>query len=184
MSADDCNIQEYKNADDADPAGKIPYHSRSSFSSDDLPYLDVEATRAWPTSTPEAAEALAFIAGTHAVCPLPAYDQNGVAIEPRVYARRLEGATVIMRFNLDHYVIWNKKDKNRAPTDTFSATLVQLRIIIPPPGRDPVTPRKRKISKEDKYFGSFTPRKLFKKDDNDSDKENGEPSTKRSRLTE
>jgi hypothetical protein len=145
--------------------------------------LDVAATRAWPTTTPEAAEALSWVAETHAVCPLPAYDQNGVVIEPRSYAHRLGGATVIARFELSHFVIRNKKQRDNAPTDTFSARIVQLRVIIPPPAAQPVTPRKRKVLPSDDYFGSFTPHKDFKKDDDNNDNDQGGPPVKRLRLT-
>lgn len=123
-----------------------------------------------------------MIAETHSVCPLPAYDQNGVAMEPRSYIRRLEGATVIMRFELHHYLIRNKKEKYSSPIDAFSARVVQLRVIIPPPTQSPVTPRRRKILPSDNYFGSFTPQKKPRKDDDDSDKENSEPPAKRSRV--
>ena len=135
-------------------------------------YLDIAATRDWPTSSPKAAEDLAALAETHAVCPLPAYDQNGVLIEPRWYARRLEGATVILRFELNHYLIRDPRNRKEKPTDTFSARLVQLRVIIPPPAASPATPRKRKVLPSDNYFGSFTPRKNPKDGDDDDDKEN------------
>lgn len=148
----------------------------------DVIHLDVAATRAWPTSTPEAAEALAAVSETHAVCALPAYDQNGQLIEPQLYTRRLGGATAILRFELNHYVIRNKKNKKELPTDTFSARLVQLRVIIPPSAATPVTPRRRRLLPSDDYFGSFTPRKDFKRDDDDSEKENGRGPVKRLRI--
>ena len=127
-------------------------------------------TRAWPTSTPKAAEALAAAAETHQVHPLPGYDQNGVLLEPLYYVKRLEGATVIARFELTHYLI--RKGKDKRAVDTFSARVVQLRVILPPPGASPATPRKRKVLMTDMYFGSFTPTKRGR-DDEDDDKENG-----------
>lgn len=129
-------------------------------------------TRAWPTSTPEAAEALAAAAETHQVNPLPAYDQNGVLLEPQYYGKRLDGATVIARFGLTHHLI--RKGKDKRAVDTFSARIVQLRIILPPPGAGPATPRKKKVLLHDIYFGSFTPTKRGR-DDKDDDKENGPP---------
>ena len=142
----------------------------------DASYSDVATTRAWSTTTPEAAEALALITETHAVCPLPAYDKNGVIIEPRAYGCRLEGVMVIIRFELNHYVIRNKKHKNDIPTDAFSARVIQLRVIIPPPAAHPVTPQKRNLLPSNNYFGAFTPHKNFKKDEDGSDEEKGGPS--------
>jgi len=131
--------------------------------------VDVAYTRAWPTSTPEAAEALAAAAETHSVNPLPAYDQNGVLVEPLQYNRRLDGATVIIRFELYHYLIRNK---GKPAVDTFSARVVQLRIVLPPPGASPATPRKKKLLPHDTYFGSFTP-KRGRDDEDDDDNEDG-----------
>ena len=91
------------------------------------------------------AKALVLIAETHAVCLLPAYNQNGVIIEPRVYGRQLEGAMVIIQLKLNHYVIRNKKHKNDMPTDTFSARVIQLCVIIPPPAAHLVTPQKHNL---------------------------------------
>lgn len=90
---------------------------------------------------------------------------------------------MIIRFELTHYLIRNsKQDKKERPTDTFSARLVQLRVIIPPPAASPATPRKRKLLPSDNYFGTFTPKKNPKDDDNDdSGKENGAP-TKRLKV--
>lgn len=137
--------------------------------------LDVAYTRSWPTSTPEAAEALAAAAETHQVHPLPAYDQNGVLLEPQYYGRRLDGATVVARFELTHYLI--RKGKDGRAVDTFSARIVQLRVILPPPGACPATPRKKKVLPHDTYFGSFTPTKRGR-DDEDDDKENHKPTAK------
>lgn len=136
-------------------------------------------TRAWPTSTPEAAEALAAAAETHQVNPLPAYDQNGRLLEPQYYTKRLDGATVAIRFELNHFLIYKGKDQRAV--DTFSARLVQIRIILPPPGACPATPRKKKVALHDNYFGSFTPTKRGR-DDDDSDKENGPPAAKTMRY--
>ena len=127
--------------------------------------LDVAYTRTWPTSTPEAAKALAVAAETHQVNPLPAYDQNGVLLEPQYYSKRLDGATVVLCFELTHYLI-HKKDQHAI--DTLSAHIVQLRIILPLPRSSPTTPRKKKIPLHDNYFGTFTPTKRRRGDDNDN----------------
>ena len=139
-------------------------------------HVDVAYTRAWPTSSPEAANALAVAAETHSVNPLPAYDLNGVLVEPQYYTKRLDGATVIIRFELNHYLI---RSKDKPSVDTFSARVVQLRVILPPPGASPATPRKKKVLPRDDYFGSFTPTKRGRGDEDDEnsddDKENGRP---------
>ena len=127
-------------------------------------------TRSWPTSTPTAAEALAAAASTHQVNPLPAYDQNGVLLEPQYYTKRLDGATVVIRFELNHYAI-QQKDKKRI-VDTLSARIIQIRVILPPPGACPATPRKKKTALHDTYFGSFTPTK-HRRDDDDDDGDKG-----------
>lgn len=137
-------------------------------------YPDIAYTRAWPTSTPEAAEALASAAATHQVNPLPGYDQNGVLLEPQYYGKRLDGATVVIRFELYHYLI--HKGKESRTTDIFSARVVQVRVILPPVGACPATPRKKRVQMHDNYFGSFTPTKR-RRDDDDDNKEN-EPSAK------
>lgn len=151
-----------------DPAGKSLKVPSSTVHSCCL-LADVAYTRAWPTSTPEAAEALAVAAETHSINPLPAYDQNGVLIEPQYYMKRLDGATVILRFELTHYLI--RKGKDKQAVDTFSARVVQIRVILPPPGACPATPRKKKVLMHDDYFGTFTPTKRSR-DDDDDDKEN------------
>lgn len=89
--------------------------------------------------------------------------------------RHLDGATVVIRFELFHYLIRNGRD--RPATDTFSARVVQVRVILPPPGQSPATPRKKKVLPRDDYFGSFTPTKRGRDDDDDDDdKENHRPS--------
>lgn len=135
--------------------------------------LDVAYTRAWPTLTPKAAEALAAAAETHSINPLPTYDQNAVLVELQYYTRRLDGATVILRFELTHYLI--RKGKDEPAVDTFSAHVVQVRIILPPAGASPATPRKKKLLPHDMYFGTFTPTKRSRDDDDEDDKENERP---------
>lgn len=105
---------------------------------------------------------------------MPGYDQNGVLPEPQYYTKCLDGATVIIRFELTHYLI--RKGKDQAAVDTFSARIVQLRIILSPPGASPTTPGKKKVLPHDNYFGSFTPTKCGRDDDDDDNKENDCPS--------
>lgn len=127
-------------------------------------------TSEWPTSNPDAEEALAKLVPSHCVNPLPAYDQNGILLEPSLYTCRLDGATVIIRFNLSHHLIRGKEGERSV--DAFSARVVQIRIVRPPPTALPVTPRRRKLLPTDDYFGSFTPTKRARYDDNDNNKGN------------
>lgn len=122
-------------------------------------------TRDWPTSNPDTKEALAKLVATHCVNPLPAYDQNAILIEPYLYTRRLDGATVIIRFNLSHHLICKKGER---PIDTFSGRVVQIRVVRPPPTALPATPRKKKLLPTDDYFGSFTPTKRPRYDEDDN----------------
>lgn len=46
----------------------------------------------------------------------------------------------------------------------------------------PTTPRKRKVLLSDNYFGTFTPRKNPKDEDDDSDKENLKGPAKRLKV--
>ena len=75
---------------------------------------------------------------------------------------------MIIRFNLSHHLIRGKEGERS--TDTFSVRIVQVRVIRPPPTALPATPRKRKLLPTDDYFGSFTPTKRPRADDNDNDK--------------
>ena len=130
-------------------------------------------TRGWPTSNSDAAEALEKLVPSHTVNPLPAYDQHGIAIEPLFYKSRLDGSTAIIRFSLLHHVIHSKE--NEQPVDMFSARVYQIRVIRPP-ASIPVTPRKKKMMPTDDYFGTFTPTKRPRFDDDDDDKESPRPS--------
>ncbi|KAF9789202.1 hypothetical protein BJ322DRAFT_1017915 [Thelephora terrestris] len=139
---------EYEDADSADPAGE--FLQRLSLNRSLKLPVDAAYTRVWPTSTTTAAEALASAAETHRVEPLPAYDLNGVLMEPQYYTRRLDGATVVLHFELSHHPIC--KSREGAPVDTFSARVVQIRVILPPTGASPATPRKKKLLPQDDYF--------------------------------
>lgn len=134
-------------------------------------------TRNWPTSNRDTTDALAKLVTTHCVNPLPGYDQNAILLEPHLYTRRLDGATAIIRFNLSHHLIHSDVPGEKS-CDTFSARVVQIRIIRPPPTALPATPRRKKLLPTDDYFGSFTPTKRPRFDD-DGDKEGVRPSKMR-----
>ncbi|KIO11184.1 hypothetical protein M404DRAFT_128063, partial [Pisolithus tinctorius Marx 270] len=58
----------------------------------------------WPVQDP-LKEALERAASTHYMSPLPAFDVNGIAIDPVDYHRLLCGAIVQVHFALFHYSI-------------------------------------------------------------------------------
>ena len=98
---------------------------------------------------------------THIARQMPAYDLNGDLIDPARYASKLIGATVTVRFVLQHYVI-SRKDRDgntRVTSDTFTASLDYLRIAINPDSKGPVTPRKKKPGKMDTVYGDWSPTK-------------------------
>ena len=103
---------------------------------------------------------------THQVNPLLAYDQNGSLLEPQDYAKCLEGATVVIYFELNHYVI-HQKDEHTV--DTFRACITKIRVILPPE-TSPATPQRKKVLLNNAYPVSFTPNRHCG-DDNHDDKE-------------
>ncbi len=76
--------------------------------------------------------------GKHYVVPIPAYDMRGDLIHPGYYRCRLEGALVVLRFNLTHWAI----KRAGGGTDVYVADIVSIRVLAPP-APNPVTPRKR-----------------------------------------
>ena len=78
----------------------------------------------WPTTTPEAEEALHKIQNTHQVRPLPAYSTNGKKILPNKYRERLQSAIVEVQFTISHIIV-NKKD-------IFGADIVNIDVLQPP----------------------------------------------------
>ena len=84
---------------------------------------------------------------------------------------------MIIRFNLFHHLIRGKEPGERS-SDTFSARIVQVRVVRPPPTALPATPRKKYLLPTDDYFGSFTPTKRPRYD-GDDDKRNARPSKMR-----
>ena len=96
----------------------------------------------WPVFQEAAIEGLKGIVTTHRVVPIPAYDMHGHLIAPHQYRLRLEGAVVEMHFELNHWSISGKD--NEPNTDTYSADVSQIRVLIPPKPRL-VTPTKRKV---------------------------------------
>jgi hypothetical protein len=111
----------------------------------------------WPTNSDQAADALMEMENTHTVNPLMAYGLNKQLIHPKDYAVKLRDALVEMRFNLKHWAIGGTKKK--APTDTFVADIVSIRVIEEPKPRP--SPSKKRPRAKDPFDDSDedTPRK-------------------------
>ena len=109
----------------------------------------------------EAADALRDIvnAHSHVVRHMPAYDLTGELIDPLRYSNKLIGATVIVRFTLQHFVIKKKKDGHQVTNNVFTGTIDHLHIAINPDWKSPVTPRKKKPGKMDTVYGNWSPTK-------------------------
>ena len=100
----------------------------------------------WPVNTSAARRALADIAESHYIIAPRIYDYPGQMVRPLDYARRFRGATGIVTFIFTHYK-WPEKN-------TFCADLGQLRVLVTPSPRTPVTPLygKRYVLEYDPLF--------------------------------
>ncbi|KAJ8073340.1 hypothetical protein PM082_011612 [Marasmius tenuissimus] len=99
----------------------------------------------WPTSTTDAASALARLktAGTHDLCYLPAYNSQGDIIPPDAYRKALENAIVQIDFTLEHWKI--AKDH----ADAYKASVVKVSVLEPPRSVVVRSPKKRKPAAKD-----------------------------------
>ncbi|TFK89421.1 hypothetical protein K466DRAFT_597766 [Polyporus arcularius HHB13444] len=92
----------------------------------------------WPTYSPAAAQALADIAQTHIVRPLPAFDLKGDLIHPSRYMAELRGATVLAGFSTTVYHIGEKNASGRDVVRvTVCLDIEHLRVLIPAPQFSP-----------------------------------------------
>ncbi|KAI6157002.1 hypothetical protein BKA82DRAFT_4346058 [Pisolithus tinctorius] len=94
-----------------------------------------QATAAWPVPD-DIKDALTRAACTHNISPLPAFDVDGLPIEPVDYLRVLCGAVVQVHFALLHFFI--KGDRK----SIFTTSLQELRVLRALQ-RGPVNPLKR-----------------------------------------
>ncbi|KIO01645.1 hypothetical protein M404DRAFT_149895 [Pisolithus tinctorius Marx 270] len=93
-----------------------------------------QATAAWPVPD-DIKDTLTHAARTHNISPLPAFDVDGLPIEPVDYLRVLSGAVVQVHFALLHFFI--KGDRK----SIFTTSLQELRVLRAPQ-RGPVNPLK------------------------------------------
>ncbi|KAL1664746.1 hypothetical protein GGF50DRAFT_22913, partial [Schizophyllum commune] len=89
----------------------------------------------YPVQSKAAREELKALASTHRLVPLPAYGIDGHLINPHMYRESLVGALVEARFVLRENYIEKK--------NVFSADLVALNVIAPPPTSTNPLKRKR-----------------------------------------
>ncbi|KAI6006098.1 hypothetical protein EDD15DRAFT_2359233 [Pisolithus albus] len=80
---------------------------------------------------------------THRLQPLQARGQNGRILSPKDYRDNLENAVVELLFNLWHWPIGPKKGEKG--NDCYTAEIVHIRVLQPPPPPATNSPRKRKI---------------------------------------
>ncbi|KAL1947153.1 hypothetical protein VTO73DRAFT_14114 [Trametes versicolor] len=109
---------------------------------EDAPLGEQFSIAKWPTSTTVTQAALQSIKESHRTRPLPAFDVNGVLIEPKSYVEKLRGATVLAKFNILHYNIGTSRTGQRGNAreikDVFCLDVEYLRVIIAPLRTPPV----------------------------------------------
>ena len=77
-------------------------------------------------------EGLDKIKKSHVVVPIPAYDIDRRLIHPTQYRSKLEGATVEVRFTMQHWAIGEKKSAGKGSTDSYTADVHSMRVLVPP----------------------------------------------------
>ncbi|KAI5989032.1 hypothetical protein EDD15DRAFT_2370889 [Pisolithus albus] len=87
---------------------------------------------------------LFLLQSTHRLQPLQARGRNGKLLSPKEYQCNLENAVVELHFNLWHWPIGPKKGGKG--TDCYTAEIVHIRVLQPPPPPATNSPRKRKIA--------------------------------------
>ncbi|KAL1762117.1 hypothetical protein FB107DRAFT_268406 [Schizophyllum commune] len=79
--------------------------------------------RGWPLRTERARADIIPLFDTHTICPLPAYDEDGMILSPMEYEAALPGALVNVMFTLRHAV--DRNDRSHY----FTTDLEELSII-------------------------------------------------------
>ncbi|KAI5997520.1 hypothetical protein EDD15DRAFT_2246141, partial [Pisolithus albus] len=80
---------------------------------------------------------------THRLVPLQARGEDGYILSPSDYRTQLENAIVELQFNLWHWPITPRGGSSGK--DSFTADIVQIRTLVPPPPPVSNSPSKRKI---------------------------------------
>jgi len=94
----------------------------------------------WPVHK-ELQVGLEKIKKTHIVVLIPAYDVDCRLIHPSQYHSKLEGATVEVHLTLQHWAISEKRSGAKRDTDTYTADVQAIRVLVPPARVS--SPRKR-----------------------------------------
>ncbi|KAJ3557086.1 hypothetical protein NM688_g1662 [Phlebia brevispora] len=117
----------------------------------------------WPVNPKhaQAVEQFHEIIGTHIVNFLPAFDRNGVLIEPAEYENALRGALVSVHFTISHWTITRRSGSEG--NDTFTLDIQDI-SVIQPPAFSPA--RARKHVREFVESDPFTLRKKRRVDEN------------------
>ncbi|KIK14161.1 hypothetical protein PISMIDRAFT_117515 [Pisolithus microcarpus 441] len=80
---------------------------------------------------------------THRMVPLQARGEDGYILSPAAYRSHLENTVVELQFNLWHWPIAPRSGSSGK--DSFTADIVQIRVLVPPPPPVSNSPAKRKI---------------------------------------
>ena len=97
----------------------------------------------WPVADDATREELMELQETHQIVPVPAYGTDKQLILPAAYRSSLENALVAVCFNLSHWSIQGKK--GGAGNDVFTADILYLHVIVPPPPSASGNGKKRKV---------------------------------------
>ncbi|KAF9005690.1 hypothetical protein BDQ17DRAFT_1325173 [Cyathus striatus] len=101
--------------------------------------LDWSTISTWPFRRKAIADSFSLLADTHRIVRPPAYDMHGYLIRPEMYRSRLVNATVELVFELTFRPLLPDQASIH-PRISYSAHLLAIRTIQPPPGST-VTPR-------------------------------------------
>ena len=96
----------------------------------------------WPVHN-DLQEGLDKIKESHVVVPILAYDVDRRLIHPTEYRSKLKGATVEVRFILQHWAINEKKSVGKGGTDSYTADVQSIQVLVPP--IRVTSPRKRVV---------------------------------------
>ncbi|KAI6010047.1 hypothetical protein PISMIDRAFT_12614 [Pisolithus microcarpus 441] len=88
-------------------------------------------------------EELFLLQRTHHLQPLQARGQDGTIMSPATYQTNLENAIVKLHFNLWHWPIGPRNGSSG--NDCYTAEIVHIHVLKPPPPAVSNSPRKRKI---------------------------------------
>lgn len=111
----------------------------------------------FPVTQQDTREELFELQKTHRMVPLQARGDDGYMLSPFDYRAQLENAIVELQFNLSHWPISPRAGSSGK--DSFTADIVQIRILVPPPPPVSNSPSKRKIPAYIDPQSSASPRK-------------------------